>query len=94
MSSRQPRLLAGLFAAAGARGELLAPRRETALGALLAHIHAGARSHTTFQPMNVNFGLFPPLDEGAVRGRDRKRVMARRALTDLDLWIGRKAAAE
>jgi len=63
------------------------------LGALLAHITRGADA-ATFQPMNVNFGLFPPLDEASVRGRDRKRVMARRALADLDAWLGRKAAAE
>ena len=44
--------------------------------------------------MNVNFGLFPPLDDASVRGRDRKHVMARRALADLDAWLGRKAAAE
>jgi methylenetetrahydrofolate--tRNA-(uracil-5-)-methyltransferase len=87
-------LLAGLFAAAGRRGEQLAPPPPTtALGALLSHITRGADA-TTFQPMNINFGLFPPLDETSVRGRDRKRVMARRALTDLDLWLGRKAAAE
>jgi len=87
-------LLAGLFAGAGQRGERLAPPPPTtALGALLAHITRGADA-TTFQPMNVNFGLFPPLDEASVRGRDRKRVMARRALADLDAWLGRKAAAE
>jgi methylenetetrahydrofolate--tRNA-(uracil-5-)-methyltransferase len=87
-------LLAGLFAGAGQRGERLAPPPPTtALGALLAHITRGADA-ATFQPMNVNFGLFPPLDEASVRGRDRKRVMARRALADLDAWLGRKAAAE
>ncbi len=87
-------LLAGLFAAAGKRGELLAPPPPTtALGALLSHITRGADA-ATFQPMNINFGLFPPLEETAVRGRDRKRVMARRALDDLDAWRGRKAAAE
>ena len=87
-------LLAGLFAAAGRNGEHLAPPPPTtALGALLSHITRGADA-ATFQPMNVNFGLFPPLDETAVRGRDRKRVMARRALADLDAWRGRKAAAE
>jgi methylenetetrahydrofolate--tRNA-(uracil-5-)-methyltransferase len=87
-------LLAGKFAAAGVRGERLAPPpATTALGALLAHITRGADA-ATFQPMNVNFGLFPPLDEASVRGRDRKRVMARRALADLDAWLGRKAAAE
>jgi methylenetetrahydrofolate--tRNA-(uracil-5-)-methyltransferase len=87
-------LLAGLFAAAGRRGETLTPPPPTtALGALLSHITRGADA-ATFQPMNVNFGLFPPLDETAARGRDRKRVMARRALADLDAWRGRKVAAE
>jgi folate-dependent tRNA-U54 methylase TrmFO/GidA len=44
--------------------------------------------------MNVNFGLFPPL-ETEVRGRDRKKLMAHRALTDLDAWLGRpRVAAE
>ena len=87
-------LLAGLFAAAGRRNERLPPPPPTtALGALLTHITKGADA-TTFQPMNVNFGLFPPLDDASVRGRDRKHVMARRALADLDAWLGRKAAAE
>src|SRR5262245_47020679 len=87
-------LVAGLFAAAGERGERLSPPPPTtALGALLMHITRGADA-STFQPMNVNFGLFPPLDEASLRGRDRKRVMARRALADLDAWLGRKAAAE
>jgi folate-dependent tRNA-U54 methylase TrmFO/GidA len=44
--------------------------------------------------MNINFGLFPPLEESSVRGRDRKRLMAHRAIADLDGWLGRKAAAE
>ena len=80
-------LLAGRFAAAQLRGEVLAPPpATTALGALLAHITGGADS-TTFQPMNVNFGLFPPL-AGSARGRDSKRLMARRALSDLDAWLG------
>jgi methylenetetrahydrofolate--tRNA-(uracil-5-)-methyltransferase len=87
-------LLAGLFASAEKGGERMSPPPPTtALGALLAHITRGADA-ATFQPMNVNFGLFPPLDETAVRGRDRKRLMARRALADLDHWLGRKAAAE
>jgi methylenetetrahydrofolate--tRNA-(uracil-5-)-methyltransferase len=86
-------LLAGRFAAGDARGEAVAaPPPTTALGALLAHITKGAMA-ATFQPMNVNFGLFPPL-ETDTRGRDRKKVMAHRALADLDLWLGRKAAAE
>src|SRR5215471_15053732 len=87
-------LLAGRFAAAQARREPMAgPPPTTALGALIAHITKGADA-ATFQPMNVNFGLFPPIDETRVRGRDRKKLMAQRALADLDLWLGRKAAAE
>ena len=43
--------------------------------------------------MNVNFGLFPPLDARA-KGRDRKQALARRALADLDTWLGTRAAAE
>jgi methylenetetrahydrofolate--tRNA-(uracil-5-)-methyltransferase len=90
-------LLAGRFAAGARRGIALpAPPPTTALGALLGHITGGA-SAETFQPMNVNFGLFPPLPEGAV-GRhnkgERKPMLARRALADLDAWLGRRAAAE
>jgi len=86
-------LLAGRFAAAQAHGETIAPPPSTtALGALLVHITKGADAQT-FQPMNVNFGLFPPL-ETDTRGRDRKKLMAHRALADLDLWLGHRAAAE
>jgi methylenetetrahydrofolate--tRNA-(uracil-5-)-methyltransferase len=86
-------LLAGRFAAAQAHGQTIAPPPSTtALGALLAHITKGADAQT-FQPMNVNFGLFPPL-ETDTRGRDRKKLMAHRAIADLDLWLGRRAAAE
>ena len=76
-------LLAGRFAA----GMSEAPPPTTALGALLAHITGGANA-TTFQPMNVNFGLFPdlaPSERG--RGRDRKKAMSQRALADLDKWL-------
>jgi methylenetetrahydrofolate--tRNA-(uracil-5-)-methyltransferase len=63
------------------------------LGALLTHITSGADAKS-FQPMNVNFGLFPPLTE-KTRGKDRKKLMAHRALADLDMWLARpRAAAE
>ncbi len=98
-------LLAGRFAAAERLGRQPdAPPRTTALGALLAHI-TGEANPETFQPMNVNFGLFPPPDESEtitvngkrrrLKGLDRKKVQAARALADLDLWLGRgRAAAE
>jgi methylenetetrahydrofolate--tRNA-(uracil-5-)-methyltransferase len=56
------------------------------MGALLGHITGGADA-ATFQPMNINFGLFPPID-GALRGKDRKRALAARALRDFDTWLG------
>jgi methylenetetrahydrofolate--tRNA-(uracil-5-)-methyltransferase len=86
-------LLAGRFAAAEALGRaLLPPPPTTALGALLGHITGGAAADT-FQPMNVNFGLFPPIDarDGRGRplsGRDRKQALSARALADLDGWLG------
>jgi methylenetetrahydrofolate--tRNA-(uracil-5-)-methyltransferase len=87
-------LLAGRFAAAERHGQALsAPPITTALGALLGHITGGADT-ATFQPMNVNFGLFPPL-EARVRGRDRKLAVTRRALADLTAWLApRSVAAE
>ncbi|TQF82818.1 methylenetetrahydrofolate--tRNA-(uracil(54)-C(5))-methyltransferase (FADH(2)-oxidizing) TrmFO [Elioraea sp. Yellowstone] len=81
-------LLAGRFAAAEAKGEAPAPPPpETALGALLAHITGGATAET-FQPMNINFGLFPPLED-APKGRERKRAHCERALRAVDAWLGR-----
>ncbi len=85
-------LLAGRFAAADRLAQPLAPPPETtALGAMLSHITGGANAET-YQPMNVNFGLFPPLaDAGAgkkrVRGRERKKAYCARALSDLATWI-------
>jgi methylenetetrahydrofolate--tRNA-(uracil-5-)-methyltransferase len=73
-------LLAGRFAA----GLDTLPPPTTAFGALLAHITGGADAKT-FQPMNVNFGLFPEL-KGA-RGRDRKKALSARALADLAAWL-------
>ncbi len=89
-------LLAGLFAAGKVLGiPVLPPPPTTALGALLAHITQGADAKT-FQPMNVNFGLFPDLAPSErTRGRDRKKTLAHRALADLDAWLGHaRAAAE
>jgi methylenetetrahydrofolate--tRNA-(uracil-5-)-methyltransferase len=86
-------LLAGRFAAAERLGaEPSLPPATTALGALLGHITGGAEADS-FQPMNVNFGLFPPLGE-KVHKSQRKQAMAARALSDLDAWIGRREAAE
>jgi methylenetetrahydrofolate--tRNA-(uracil-5-)-methyltransferase len=97
-------LLAGHFAAGERHGEPIAlPPPTTAHGALLGHItgghietiDAGPRS---YQPMNVNFGLFPPLAHAPARGADgqrlrgalktaaKKQALCARALTDLDLW--------
>ena len=80
-------LMAGRFAAAEALG--LAPEpppTETAHGALLAHLTGGADA-ATFQPMNVNFGLFPPPPEGTPK-HERKAALARRALAGLENWRG------
>jgi len=85
-------LLAGRFAAAEILGQTAAaPPPTTALGALLAHI-TGNADEKSFQPMNVNFGLFPPL-EGKVKGKDRKRLMAHRAIKDLEIWLGKPQTA-
>jgi methylenetetrahydrofolate--tRNA-(uracil-5-)-methyltransferase len=83
-------LLAGRFLAAERLGrELALPPPTTALGALLAHITGGADDRH-FQPMNINFGLFPPMAEqpGGRKGRlARKPALAARALADLALWL-------
>ena len=93
-------LLAGRFAAAERRGETMtAPPRTTALGALLAHITGGADAKT-FQPMNINYGLLPELEpppgvKGKERGRVKKQLMSRRAIADVEAWLGRaREAAE
>jgi len=90
-------LLAGRFAAAERRGQAIVPPPETtAHGALLRHITGGAAAET-FQPMNVNFGLFPPLEEPPGKRRrgkrERRPAYAARALADLEAWIGRLARA-
>ena len=107
-------LIAGLYAAADARGEtLVSPPGTTALGSLLGHITGGhietiEPGTRSFQPMNINFGLFPPLasvptkkpDGTRLRGNEKtvakKQAMSALALADLDRWIAdhlRMAAA-
>ena len=99
-------LLAGRFAAAEARGESLPPPPPTtALGALINHITGGHLSDEkasfqpqSFQPMNINYGLLPPMDAPKVdeegrkipvkdRTRAKKRLMSMRALRDIDAWL-------
>jgi methylenetetrahydrofolate--tRNA-(uracil-5-)-methyltransferase len=79
-------LLAGRFAAAELGGRTITPPPvETALGALLNHI-TGAAVAETYQPMNVNFGLFPPI-EGRTRKTDRKKIYTDRARAALAVWM-------
>ena len=81
-------LLAGRFATAESTGGSPdPPPATTALGALLAHVTGGA-DPGAFQPMNVNFGLFPPLSECAAGRRARRSALTRRALADVDAWLG------
>ena len=78
-------LLAGVMAAVEYLGrEWQAPPRTTALGGLLAHITGDAEAET-FQPMNINFGLFPTLDD--VKKKIRKEAYTARAKADLALWL-------
>jgi methylenetetrahydrofolate--tRNA-(uracil-5-)-methyltransferase len=85
-------IMAGRFAAAERLGQSLdVPPLTTAMGAMLNHITSGADAET-FQPMNINFGLFPPLDlrdarGKPIRGTDKKRETTARALRDLDNWL-------
>ena len=82
-------LLAGLFTVAECAGKTLpVPPLNTAFGALLNHITGGAKADT-FQPMNVNFGLFPPLENVPPRigGRDRKKFYSERAREALAQWM-------
>jgi methylenetetrahydrofolate--tRNA-(uracil-5-)-methyltransferase len=99
-------LLAGRFAAAERLGRArTAPPQTTALGALVAHItggHIGPKG--AFQPMNINFGLFPEIEalthaadgkklKGEERGRAKKRALADRALADIETWLATTALA-
>ena len=110
-------LLAGRFAAAERMAQsIVPPPPTTALGALLSHITGGhisvdgetGASPRSFQPMNINFGLLPPMDAPSVdkdgkkiKGKDRgfakKRAQSHRAIADLTNWLaahGERAAAE
>src|SRR4051812_4355244 len=98
-------LIAGLYAAAEARdANLPPPPPTTALGALLGHITGGHietidNGPRSFQPMNINFGLFPPLPSPPTRNAEglrlrgtektvaKKQALSARALSDLDRWI-------
>jgi methylenetetrahydrofolate--tRNA-(uracil-5-)-methyltransferase len=93
-------LLAGRFAAAETKGRALAPPPPTtALGALIEHVTGGHLDggKGSFQPMNVNFGLFPEIEtprvdaegkriKGKARSIARKQAMSARALADLEAW--------
>ncbi|MCW5713871.1 MAG: methylenetetrahydrofolate--tRNA-(uracil(54)-C(5))-methyltransferase (FADH(2)-oxidizing) TrmFO [Bauldia sp.] len=98
-------LMAGRFAAAERLGTAPdAPPPTTAFGALLGHITGGHISadepgKRSFQPMNVNFGLFPPIEETSLaklkhseRGVARKRALSARALRDFDRWLGTRTS--
>ncbi len=67
---------------------MVVPPKTTAHGALISHITES--NPDSFQPMNVNFGIFPPLAE-RVGKRQRGQLYAQRALTDLDAWIRQEA---
>lgn len=103
-------LLAGLFAAGERFGTSCPPPPvTTALGALLGHITGGhilaedEHAPRSFQPMNVNFGLFPPIDapkskdgkrlRGTDKTMEKKRALSARALSDLDAWRSEETAA-
>ena len=79
-------LIAGRFAAAELLGHTLTPPpADTALGALLGHV-TGNVATADYQPMNVNFGLFPDIVTKA-KGREKKKAMSERALNDMAEWL-------
>lgn len=89
-------ILAGRFAAMEQLGKnFIPPPSTTALGALLEHITGGA-DEKLFQPMNVNFGLLPPLKTQGKRpkGRDRKLAYTARARADFNAWLEPEKGAE
>jgi methylenetetrahydrofolate--tRNA-(uracil-5-)-methyltransferase len=83
-------MLAGLNAARLVRGvPPVVPPPTTALGSLVGYVTQPARKD--FQPMNANYGLFPPLPQRK-KGREKKLELAARALADLAAWQGELAA--
>jgi methylenetetrahydrofolate--tRNA-(uracil-5-)-methyltransferase len=77
--------VAGINAARLAKGEeLTVPPAETAIGALARHITNTEAAH--FQPMNVNYGLFPPLG-GKIKKKEKRGLLAQRGLVELEKWI-------
>lgn len=79
-------LLAGRMATAEQlQQDFICPPNTTAFGAMLEHVTGGA-DEKTFQPMNINFGLFPPLEQRVRKGKERKKAMSERALKDLAAW--------
>lgn len=111
MESASVGLMAGRFAAAERKGEAISlPPATTALGSLLGHITGGhlvtdeEPGKRSFQPMNINFGLFPELQPGSIvkpegvkrfRGKDKtimkRQLIARRALADCAAWLGQES---
>ena len=105
-------LLAGRFAAADRKGEIISlPPETTAMGSLLRHITGGhlvtdeEPGKRSFQPMNINFGLFPELAPGSIvkpegvkrfRGKDKtvmkRQLIAERALADCKAWLASELA--
>ncbi len=85
-------IMAGRFAACERLGvEMTPPPPTTAMGAIISHITGGGNADT-FQPMNVNFGLFPPISDpvgvkGKDKAREKKKLMAVRALEDINGWL-------
>lgn len=80
-------LLAGLFASTDMQEKTInLPPVDTAIGSLLSHLTYGAES-SSFQPMNINFGLIPPLEQKIQSKKDRYTALSIRALESLDNWI-------
>ena len=78
--------LAGIFAGARANGEEISlPPKTTGFGALLGHL--AESSPEGFQPMNINYGLFPPMTGRKLRRSEKRLAQAERALADLEPWL-------